>query len=238
MRQTGLLAERNLEYLPSIELGFKRGTKDQAFFYFNNGYLEITEDEINLKSYNELDTPIWEQQIIKRDIDLEHSGISDFFVFVNHLADGKEDRFRSLNSIIGYLLHSYKNPSFTKAIVFADQTIDQNGRANGGTGKSLLMKGISQMVKMVQLDGKNLKLKSNFIWQQITKQTEILYLDDVLENFSFENLYSSITEGLTVEKKYQGEVHIPYEEAPKIVISSNYVVKGTGGNSDERRKIS
>jgi hypothetical protein len=44
-----------------------------------------------------------------------------------------------------------------------------------------------------------------------------------------------ITEGITLEKKNKDEIHIPFERSPKIVITTNYAIKGDG-NSFERRK--
>ena len=44
------------------------------------------------------------------------------------------------------------------------------------------------------------------------------------------------TSGITVNQKYKPEYYIEPENAPKILINSNYIVKGPGGNADIRRR--
>ncbi len=46
-----------------------------------------------------------------------------------------------------------------------------------------------------------------------------------------------ITTGVEVEKKRKDAFYIKFEESPKIVITSNYPIKGPGGSSDERRRF-
>lgn len=104
-----------------------------------------------------------------------------------------------------------------------------DGQAHGGTGKTLITEAIGKMRELVGVDGKNIKTKSWFKNQRITKTTDVIRYDDVQRDFSLETLYSMITSGVSVEKKYQDEFHISPEDAPKIVISSNSPVKGTGG---------
>jgi hypothetical protein len=48
-------------------------------------------------------------------------------------------------------------------------------------------------------------------------------------------LFSVVTEGLTLEKKNKDAIKIPFSKSPKIVITTNYAIKGKG-NSFERRK--
>ena len=67
-------------------------------------------------------------------------------------------------------------------------------------------------------------------------QTQIIALEDVMRYFDFEKQFSMITEGIEVEKKNKDSFYIPYEESPKLLITSNYVIQGTGA-SHERRRI-
>jgi hypothetical protein len=86
------------------------------------------------------------------------------------------------------------------------------------------------------MDGKNMKHGSWFKNQRIERTTDIVFYDDVAKDFSLETLYSMITTGIPIEKKYKDEEYIEPENAPKICISSNYVVNGTGGSTDIRRR--
>jgi hypothetical protein len=48
-------------------------------------------------------------------------------------------------------------------------------------------------------------------------------------------LFSVVTEGLTLEKKNKDAIKIPFSKSPKIAITTNYAIKGSG-NSFARRK--
>jgi hypothetical protein len=59
-------------------------------------------------------------------------------------------------------------------------------------------------------------------------------MDDVPKNFHFEALFSVITEGMTVEKKGQDAFLIPFNESPKISITTNYTIQGEGASHARR----
>ena len=59
--------------------------------------------------------------------------------------------------------------------------------------------------------------------------------DDVKKNFQFENLFSVITEGIDITYKGKDTIKLPVEDSPKIVISTNYVLKGNGDSHDARK---
>ena len=48
-------------------------------------------------------------------------------------------------------------------------------------------------------------------------------------------MFSVITEGITLEKKNKDAIKIPFSRSPKVIITTNYAIKGTG-NSFARRK--
>jgi hypothetical protein len=64
----------------------------------------------------------------------------------------------------------------------------------------------------------------------------VLVFDDVKKNFAFENLFSLVTEGITLEKKNKDAIKMPIQKSPKIVITTNYTIGGVGA-SFERRKF-
>ena len=63
----------------------------------------------------------------------------------------------------------------------------------------------------------------------------MLCFDDVKKHFDFERLFSVVTEGLALEKKNKDAIKIPFAKSPKIAITTNYAIKGSG-NSFARRK--
>ena len=190
-------------------------------------------------SYNDFQGTVWKSQIIKRDFTVlkDKNPNSVFEHFLANITGGDNDRFISLQSVMGYLLHPYKDPSFSKAVILLDENIDFSGVANGGTGKSLIATALSQITPMVIKDGKRYNANENFVFDDIRPHHRILYFDDVKRNFQFEEFYSIITGSLKVNRKYKDSVLLPPNLTPKLLISSNNMVKGTGGNTDERRRI-
>jgi len=63
-----------------------------------------------------------------------------------------KNKYESLKSFIGYLMHSYKTSANNKAIIFNDETISDN--PNGCSGKSLFWNALGKMKKVSAIDGK------------------------------------------------------------------------------------
>jgi hypothetical protein len=148
-------------------------------------------------------------------------------------ADDKK-RINALEHTLGYLIHSFKDKTDQKAIIINDQEIDDN--PNGGSGKSLMISALSNFKKVVKIDGKSFdSKKGDFVYQRVTLDTQILAFDDVKKNFDFEQLFSIITEGIAINRKNKDEVFIPFERSPKIIITTNYVINGSGTSHDRRR---
>lgn len=193
--------------------------------------------------YKELDGYIYSDQIIERDIDdmiltFDYKS-KEFYDFITCIcydatATGTENKLNSLITIIGYLLHNYKNPANSKAVILMDE--DHGIRANGGTGKGILLKALGYIRNTVPEDGKLFKVKGQFSFSRVDWGTRILGIDDVPEDFDFERVFPLITEGVIVERKYQNKFKIPFKESPKVIITTNYTVMGDG-QSHDRRKI-
>ena len=138
-----------------------------------------------------------------------------------------------MESTIGFLLHGWKNLSYCPATILNDELISDN--PEGGTGKGLFMTGLGHMKKLVVIDGKSFNFERSFAYQLVSADTQILCFDDVKKHFDFERLFSVVTEGLTLEKKNKDAIKIPFSKSPKIAITTNYAIKGSG-SSFERRK--
>ena len=226
--------------LETVEYKLHTGDKNTAYLYYKNGVLKITKENTEIIPYNQFNNYLWNEQVIDREILSTLSSNFDNFCFNKFLwnvANQKPERYFSLVSIIGYLLHNFKDRKNTKAIIISDENIDIIGdSANGGPGKSLFALAICKMTSVCKKEGKNIETGNRFFFQEIEHHNSILYFDDVNQDFYFECLYSVITGDITVEKKYKTPITIPFEQAPKILISSNYIVGGRHGFTDERRR--
>lgn len=232
-KNSSLFTDQFLLILKSIDVKILHDTKTTAFIPFLNGVLKVTADKAELISYIDIDGYIWERQIIQRnwiDTDVLDNDFSDLCMKVSN---NDADRLDALCSALGYLIHGYKDKTHQKAIIFNDQEIDDN--PNGGSGKSIMINALKAFRNVVVIDGKKYDNKGDFVYQRVSIDSQILAFDDVRRNFNFEDLFPLITEGVTVNRKNKDEIFIPFERSPKILITTNYVIKGHGHSHERRR---
>ena len=231
---TRFFKEEFLSMLSTIEIYFIGDTKDASYLYYKNCAVKISKDTITTIDYMDLGGYVWKDHVIDRNFNICNvTGKCDFKKFVANINGSDENRIRTMESTIGFLLHGYKNLSFCPAVILNDEVISDN--PEGGTGKGLLMSALSKMKKLVVIDGKAFAFEKSFAYQLVSADTQILCFDDVRKHFDFERLFSVVTEGLTLEKKNKDAIKIPFSKSPKIAITTNYAIKGAG-NSFARRK--
>lgn len=222
-----------LSFLSTTEVKMKQDTKDEGFLYYKNCVVKVTKNGFDLQDYIDIDGYVWKRQIIDRDFKKADHHKSEFRKFIWLISGQDADKYNTFKSVIGYLLHSFKTSANNKAIIFNDGTISDN--PNGGSGKGLFWNALKYMKKVSRIDGKLYDPSKTFSMQTASVDTQILVFDDVKRNFSFESLFSTITEGIQLEYKNQGAVQIPVEQSPKIVITTNYTISGSGGSHDRRK---
>jgi len=230
---TRFFREEFLTLLASIDVYFIEDTKDTAYLYFKNCAVKITHDEVVPIDYIDLGGYVWKDHVIDRNFDLCEVTKCDFEQFISNICFSDIYRIKSMESTIGFLMHAYKDLSYCPAVILNDEVISDN--PEGGTGKGLLMNALSQLKKLVFIDGKSFNFERSFAYQTVSVDTQVVCFDDVRKYFDFERLFSVVTEGLTLEKKNKDAIKIPFSRSPKITITTNYAIKGAG-NSFERRK--
>lgn len=223
-----------LSMLETAKFNIEEDGSDFAILYYRNCVIKVFKDGYQKMSYEDLKGFVWKKQVIDRDfIDADHHD-SEFRKFLWLASSQNKNKYESLKSVIGYLMHSYKTSANNKAIIFNDETISDN--PNGGSGKSLFWNALGKMKKVSAIDGKTFEFTKSFPYQSVPVDTQLLVFDDVKKNFQFESLFSLITEGITLEYKGQDAIKLPVTKSPKIVITTNYTIGGVGG-SFERRKF-
>jgi hypothetical protein len=218
----------------------KQGT---TYFYFKNGFVEVTKNGYELKPYEEMTGSVWDKQMLERNftlkkptIDLSGTGwlgsVPDpksgtaqhvmpagFFAdFCWHVASQNNERFKALCTIIGYLTHDYYEYTL-KSAEFTDSTLSE--ASEGRTGKTLLMKMIGKMRSYCEIPGKDFDPNDKNKYQTVQLGTQLIHLNDVnskgRNKFDFERMFNDITEGLEVNAKYMA----PFRIFCKIAISTN-----------------
>jgi hypothetical protein len=231
-----LFSKNFMEMLDKVQLDFLKDDKTTAYFPFRNGIVKIQagHDPV-LLNYGEVNKVIWKRQIRDFDIILTEQGDVEYLKFLSNVMGNNPDRIKYAVSLIGYLLHSYKDPSRPFATILAEETDDE--KKGGGTGKGLFMKAIGHMVPVLPIDGKNFKADKSFLWQRAGLDTKLIVIEDCEKRVDFEKFYSIITEGITIEKKQKDELFIPFEDSPKIAFTTNYSIAQSSGHAKRRQKV-
>lgn len=227
-----LFSSKYLSMIDTADVKMDKDSSEFAMIYYSNLALKITKDSIIKIDYEAMDSFVWKSQVINRDyIDVDHHD-SQFRSFIWFASGQSRDKYNTMKSVIGYLLHSHKTASNNKAIIFNDETISDT--PNGGSGKGIIINGIGHMKKTSTIDGKTFDFNKSFAFQTVNTDTQVLAFDDVRKNFDFERLFSVITEGITIEYKGKDAIKIPVQDSPKIIISTNYTIRSNGGSFQRR----
>lgn len=161
--------------------------------------------------------------------------LCEYFRFLEKICSDDEEKRNYVLTLIGYLLHKYKDASRPYAVILAEET--ENESEGGGTGKGIFVKALSYLLNTERVDGKNFKLDKNFAFQRVGLDTKLLAIEDVRKNVDFEGFYSIITEGISVEKKNKDELYIPYKDSPKILFTTNYTIPSLGNHAKRRQRV-
>ena len=243
-------AERLL-YRLNVEdsLTVQTHTQTTAYFYYNNGFVEVTADAIELKPYSDLKGKIWKDQILDRNFKLvDDYEECNFAKYVSNISnnwkkrwyDGADNpgrspkRYRQFKQIIGSCLHSYTAGKM-RAIVFTDSRTDDT--AAGRTGKTLIMKAMGEMLNaheyaktFVEVNGKDFDPKDRFKWQELGVDSRLVHLNDVQINFDITEVFNDITEGIKCQRKNE----MPFIVRAKLVLSTNRTIKIDGDSAEDR----
>lgn len=220
-------SKHKLSLLGSESITINQDSIDVGYFYFRNGFVEVTKAGVTLKDYSELQNFIWIDQVIDRDFSLIADEVCDFQQFVINVSGQKEGRFASLRTILGYLLHSFSDYPM-RAVNLTDSKISDFDE--GRTGKTLLSRSTGKVRNYKEIAGKSFQPENEKKYQELTLGTQITHINDARSNLNFELLYNDITDGMRVRKLYQE----PFTIKTKMIISSNRPLAVHGSSAKAR----
>lgn len=219
-------SKNKLSLLGTETLEVNKDNLETAFVYFRNGFLEITAESIALKSYAELPFFIYKSQVQERDFE-PRSEECNFKTFVWNIVGKNEERFKSLRTILGYILHDFYDYK-RRAVNLTDSRISDDDE--GRTGKTLLLRATQHLKKYTEIPGKVFDVANKHRYQDASFDTQIIHLNDVRRNFRLEYVFNDITDGIHVDKKNQQ----PFVINAKVVISSNKTLRVEGASAKDR----
>ena len=233
INRTGIWGSTYLNALPPVVVDMIQDTAKKTHFFYKNGVVEVTASGISEpKPYSDFKQLIWSDSIIAREF--IPSGYNDA-IFADFCRKLSGEDFDRLRSIIGYCLNRYRTANNARAVIFEDD--EMTGTANGGTGKSLLVDAMAQLRPRVTIDGKRFDPSKDFAWQRVTPQTSLILVDDISSSLRFEDLFSVITAGISVNQKNKPEFFLSADNGHTIILTTNEVVRGAGDSSARRQII-
>ena len=116
-----LISENQLTTFLRLDRQFLCDGADYSYLFYRNGILKITKDEKLLLDYKDVKGLIWVTSIIDRDYKpttlqtLNYLSEGEFVQFIKGVSGDRENdkqfsRYESMETILGYLLHEYKDP--------------------------------------------------------------------------------------------------------------------------------
>lgn len=234
-----IINESALAHLYPLSKEILRDDAKTAYFPYTNAIVKVSKEGMELLRYEHLGNKcVWKKQITDREtppIQTTEESECKFTDFIGNVTGGDVERMRAFRTSIGYLLHNHTKPSEARSVIFYDEQLSDGSTPNGGTGKGIIAHAVGQIRVVTRIDGKNYRSDNQFKFQQVTPDTQIIWLDDPRADFQFSDLFSVISEGLTVEKKNQAAFAIESEQSPKLLITSNPILS-TKGTSHTRRQ--
>lgn len=222
-----------LSLLKSKKIKTLKDTKDNCYLFYKNCIVNVTQKDKKILSYSDIDLAVWKDQVIDRDYTSTDHHPSEYRTFIWKISGQNPEKYKAFQSVIGYLLHGFKTNSNNKAIVFNDEIISEN--PNGRSGKGLFWNALKKLRKVQSLDGKTFDFNKSFPYQNVSTDCQILVFDDVKKTFQFEQLFSVITEGITIEYKGKDSIKLDVTESPKIIITTNYTISGDSASFTARK---
>jgi len=218
---------------------FNTDTRDLKFLYYLNGFIEISKIGHELKSYSQLKGYIWESEILQRNFSQADFKLSVSEQFLNKICNNDINRLNTLKTIIGYLTHSFTDTKL-KMVFLTDSRISEDDEPNGRTGKTLFCKLIAHVLcnnpnsnlarTYCEINGKDFDPKNKNKYEAASLETKLIVINDLKRNFYVEDLFNDITEGLTVNIKFQ----LPFRIRPKMIATGNKTAKIEGDSAKDR----
>ena len=138
----------------------------------------------------------------------------------------------------GYMCHRFFNANVAKAVVAMDGKNSEVGASNGRSGKSLFGMAVGRVIPQVYIGGKSKRLTEDpFLFEEVTDETENVFIDDIRANIDFEFFFPPITGRWTINKKGIGRNTLKSENSPKLYFSTNHAINGEGSSFSDRQHI-
>lgn len=239
--------------LGGVPYDLNRDTKDSIYIPFKNCVAKVTASGIEAVDYSSDEIKFFSKveslnhEYIPFDIKDRETGIFEKFLIyavigrsdidIKPISEGEREQINAFYSMVGYLISNFKDPTQSPAITLSDAGADDQMR-NGGRGKSLLTKAISMVRKDKFRGGREFDPSYRHNFSDLEPYHDLYILDDVPAGFNYDSLYTNISGDITAERKGTSPVTIPFADAPKFVITTNWAVRYDKEATSTNRRFS
>lgn len=261
-----IVNKNNFVHLNETKIKYHKHTKDKAFFYFKNCYVEITKDKIIKHDYSSFEGKILSTRYIdkellyvfdeKTNIDEKQNAAprgAKFDDFLSMLClTPKNDPLEQIDKsqLINHEGVTYKvDKDKLKYLMQLLGYLLHNFKMRGGTDICPIFcddeaggSGKGLLVQAIsQLSSVceiDCKIKlSDHSPANLTKHTQVKVYQDVQKTFNLTTIYNETTEQGTIKHIYDEPINIPYEDMWKVCITSNHIIKGSHSSDLRRQKV-
>jgi len=240
------------QLIPGVDYDLQRDTESEVYLSFRNGVAKVTKAGVEMLDFENEELKYFaEVESQKHDFkipDFQNRTVGNFEKFILYAIIGKVATYDELTkaekrdvkafySMIGYLISNYKNPTQTPAIIFSDLFADGVNRI-GRRGKTILARAINIFKYAMKRGGLEFDPTYRHVFSTLTEIIKLVIIDDVKAGFNYDGLYTQISGDITSEKKGIHAVEISFKDAPKFVITTNWVVRydKTADSTNDRFK--
>lgn len=226
-----LFHDKILLLIPSLVINPLSDSEKVSNLPTPKGIVRMTPTGKEFIKYEDTNVLVWKHLNKGEEFTIVENDDNDFKQLIRNISGEQPLPFETA---IGYACHQFKTDYENKAILLFDS--DMSDDPQGGRCKGLIYKGIQKFRNTAYIDGKRINEKSNYVNQTLEETDNVVFLDDVVKGFDLELYFPFLTEGITIRKLYSQPILIPHYRSPKLMISSNYWISGTG-NSHKRRRF-
>jgi len=213
------------EFVPENE-NFFSDTKEECYFFFRNGVVEVSKKGFFLKPFDSLDGYVWKEAIIDKDFRYVKKRSLIREILENAIG---VKYWPEIQSAIGYMMHTFIYGAGTEMLFCIDRNVgDLN---EGGNGKDFFSQVLSNMRRLVVVPGKSLNIQHQFSWEKVNRDTQIVWIEDLGKHIKMEQLYN-LNNGIHVRKMHTN----PFVVKAKVGCSLQHLIN-IEGSSDQRRQV-
>ena len=124
---------------------------------------------------------------------------------------------------MGYLMHRHKFRGNSLLVWCMDYKAESLKDSKGRSGKSIIPQAFTHLKTSATVNGRDDNLtKQNHLFGDVTSYTDLLIINDVHTKLDLGFFFNYVTDDISVNPKNVSQRTIPFDQAGKVIVTSNY----------------